>query len=162
MDGPAPGAPSSLVDALFARDDLRPYAVADGAARRGLRSAIGEAERACLFLGELEPEVAAAAPWLVALGRGSRALEALLAGWGRAQAIYLASPASLIELRTRLRTMTMVETPDRRRLWFRFYDPRVLRGVAPILDETQRARFRRAAPLWLCEAEKGELFRFEP
>ena len=160
---------AKLADALFGGPEsgLRAYAVVDGAARLDLLATLFDldAEHVCLFIGQLDPEVAAVAPWLVALDGPDGAFSALAEGWGGAQAIFVRSAAPIAPLRRHFRTLTMVETPDRKTVFFRFYDPRVLRSVVPIFTPAQRARlFGKAVEAYFCEGPEGELlsFRHEP
>lgn len=161
----APGA-QALRAALFAAPGLNAYAVVDGASRLDLAETLFDnpAEHTCLFIGTLDPEVAAVAPWLIALEPDATIVERLLEGWGRSQAIYLLSRLSLVKLRTKLRTLTLAEIPDGRTVFFRFYDPRVLRASAPLLDAAQRARFfaRGDVAAYFFEAEDGSALRFAP
>lgn len=80
------------------------------------------------------------APYLVRFAEGSDLLDRLLVGgWGNAWGIYLRSPEPMKEVRRHLRRFLMVEElPSVRRLYFRFYDPRVLRDFLPIASRRQR------------------------
>lgn len=147
-----------LRSALFADPALRAWAVVDGAARPDLLGEIHDsgAEAACLFSGALAPEVAATAPWLVALGPASPILAGLEADWGRAQAVFVTAAGPLVAVRRRLRRLTLAQLPDGRTVWFRFYDPRTLRAVGHLLDPRQRAQFLGPEiPAWFCEGEGG-------
>lgn len=156
--------PSDLKAALHAEPDLNAYAVVDGARRDDLRQVLfdTDAENACLFIGALEPEVASVAPYLVALPEGHPVVDRLAEGWGRSEAIYALSPLDLGAMRKHFRTLTLARIPDGRTVFFRFYDPRVLRSVAPILEPAQRTRFYgKAVARYLCENEDGGLLRFD-
>ncbi len=156
---PRIAAPDALRDALFADPDLVAYAVIDGAAVLDLGARLQEtgAESACLFLGELEPELAAAAPWLVRLTPKDGLFDQLFGdGWGKSWAIFATSRASLTEMRRRLRKLTLVELPDRRTVYFRFYDPRVLRHVLPLMEPAQLKQFfGDEVDAYFCEDEGG-------
>lgn len=80
------------------------------------------------------------APYLVKLMPDSRLLERLLSeGWGEAWGVFLVSGEPFREVRRHLRRFLMVhELPTMRRLYFRFYDPRVLRDFLPIASRRQR------------------------
>ncbi len=160
QDGPA-----ALAERLFGAPGARAYAVADGAARSDLLEMLSrtDARNECLFLGELEPEVAACAPYLVALDGPDGAFAELAAGWGGGQAIYLTSGADLLELRRHLRPLTRAVLPGGQVVGFRFYDPRVLQVVLPVMDSNQRAEiFGAAVESFFCEDEDGTgLLSFE-
>lgn len=58
-------------------------------------------------------------------------------GWGNAWGIYIVSHASIDELHRHFRKFLMVQTEDGQELYFRFYDPRVLRNFLPTCDPLQ-------------------------
>lgn len=158
--------PAALAEALFGQRGRNAYAVADGAARPDLREMLWttDAPHVCLMQGELEPEVAACAPYLVELGGPDGAFAELTAGWGEAQAIYLSSGLGLAWLRRHLVPLTRALLPGPREVTFRFYDPRVLRLVLPVMAPPQRAElFGTAVEEIFCEDEDGTgLVRFGP
>ena len=95
-------------------------------------------DRRCLFLGDLHPRLARAAPYLVHLSRRSPWTRELLeAGWGRSWGIFVRSPAILQDLRRHFRRFLQVQDEDGRRLFFRFYDPRVLRVYLPTCNRRE-------------------------
>jgi uncharacterized protein DUF4123 len=55
----------------------------------------------------------------------------LAKGWGDSWGIFARSPAVLRELRHHFRKFLMVYSPDAKPLYFRYYDPRVLRIYLP-------------------------------
>ncbi|ATB41782.1 FHA domain-containing protein [Cystobacter fuscus] len=81
-----------------------------------------------LYEGPQAEVLAEVAPYLVSLPREGRLLHALLAeGWGKSWGIYLACAQPFAEVRRHLRKLLMVEGATGQELYFRFYDPRVLR-----------------------------------
>lgn len=120
--------------ALAERDATRLYALVDAARDPRIAPAVGaEGEQSrCLFDGKLHPALAAAAPYLVALAPGSAFTPLLmLAGWGRAWGVIVASAWPLDELRRHFRRFLRVTDASGRALMFRYYDPRVLRSYLP-------------------------------
>jgi hypothetical protein len=86
----------------------------------------------CLYLGDLHPDLEAAAPHLVQLDyddAGSRQL--LEAAWGNHWGIFLRADTTLQELRRHLRRLLVVRDESGKKLLFRFYDPRVMRTFLP-------------------------------
>lgn len=164
-DALAPGA-ARLRAALFATPDLTAYAIVDGAARLDLATQLHDhpAPHTCLFIGALEPELAATAPWLIALEPGAAITDILLRGWGGAQGVFALSRLGLTEMRRKLRSLTMVGLPDGRNVFFRFYDPRVMAATAPLLNEAQRTEFfgRGGIEAFLFEGPEGGALRFLP
>lgn len=155
----------TLEDALFGRTDLAAHAVIDGAAHPDLPALLDEsgARHECLFDWALDPEVAAVAPYLVALTPGSPVTAALLAARGRNMAVFALSAAPFLVLRRHCRALVTARLPDGREVYFRFYDPRVMRSVMPLMTAAQnRLFFGQTVTAWLCEGEGGEgLVRFD-
>ncbi|WNG18841.1 DUF4123 domain-containing protein [Cystobacter fuscus] len=96
-----------------------------------------------LYEGPQGQALAEVAPYLVSLPPQSRLLESLtLEGWMQNWGIYLTCPSPFLELRRHLRKFLMVEAEDNdHRLYFRFYDPRVLRIFLPTCSARQREEF---------------------
>lgn len=112
----------------------RLYAVLDGGSIPNLPKLLAEQRvtSVCLLRGEQEPELAQAAPYLVQLEAQSPLLSLLLAGetgphWG----IIATSDADFRTLRMHFRRFLTVWDPDGQPLYFRYYDPRVLRIYLP-------------------------------
>jgi hypothetical protein len=132
-----------LLDLLFYRYEAGGtslFAVLDGARDPRVAKALAESglEQQCLFSGQLAPALRAASPTLVRLLPDSIVCERLIAqSYGQAWGVFLASPAGLREVRRHLRTLLRVQTETGRRLFFRYYDPRVLRVFLPTCDGTQ-------------------------
>ncbi|MFO0616578.1 MAG: DUF4123 domain-containing protein [Polyangiaceae bacterium] len=118
--------------ALFAGDDERAqvYAVLDGSRDPSIYYDIYRDARAydCLFAGKIDPKLATSAPWIVPLDADARFTDRILSrGWGQNWGVFAISRAPLEDLRRHLRRFLIVGTEDGRRLFFRWYDPRVLR-----------------------------------
>ena len=123
---------------LFEASGRRVYAVLDGASIPDLALPQvlweHEPEHVCLYRGELAPDVAATAPYLVALGRESSFTHWLInEGWGKHWGIFAVAPeeTDLKVMRKHFRTFLMVMSPEGKPLYFRYYDPRVLRVFLP-------------------------------
>ena len=141
-----PGQYEQLQRAVFASGSQRVFAVLDGAIIDGLPALLQRhAPKAmCLFSGDLDPMLAAAAPYLVELQPGSAAAEMVLrdgwnAHWGIVLQVDEGTNASA--LRSHLRRVLRVATPDGRAMLFRFFDPRAFRTVIPTLDADQQKQF---------------------
>lgn len=116
------------------------FAILDGARDRTIaRSLAGAAvEYESLFSGDLSPSLRAASPFLVKLTPNDSFTERLIGeGWGRAWGVYLASPSSLYSLRRHLRTFLRARADTGKKLYFRYYDPRVLRVFLPTCTSEQ-------------------------
>ena len=124
----------AIAQQLFAVPHLKTYAILDGASVPQLPQTLArfEAEAECLFRGELEPDMAQVAPYLVPLQLDDPFTDWLLhQGWGQHWGIYALSSVDLRPLRMHLRTFLKVYGPDLKPLYFRYYDPRVLRTYLP-------------------------------
>ena len=89
-------------------------------------------EYACLYSGQLSPELEIAAPYLVQLDHGYRDTHQFIQqAWGNSWGVFLRSDTSLKKLRRHLREFLIVRDERGNRLAFRYYDPRVLRVYLP-------------------------------
>ncbi|APR83457.1 Hypothetical protein A7982_08806 [Minicystis rosea] len=114
------------------------YAILDGARDPELVPTLLSAglQYKCLFSGNLSRELARAAPYLVRLNRHGEPTQQLVDRvWGNSAGIFLASPSPLEDLRRHFRRFLQVQSPSGGKLFFRYYDPRVLRVYLPTCDE---------------------------
>jgi hypothetical protein len=132
-----------LLNLLFYRfeaDGTSLFALLDGARDPRVVRALSDSglEHACLFAGRLDPGLRAASPYVVKLVMGSLACQRLIEeGWGQSWGLFLAARSTLEEVRRQLRTTLRVQTEERKKLFFRYYDPRVLRVFLPTCDANQ-------------------------
>ncbi len=120
------------------------------------------AEYESLYEGRPKAELVHFAPYLVRLLPESKLLEALVSrGWGKSWGVYLTSSAPFREVRRHLRQFLMVKLPDGKQVYFRFYDPRVLRVYLPTCTREEGNEFFGPVKYHLTEDEKPEtLLRF--
>jgi hypothetical protein len=134
--------PTRLEDVLFERTGaLRTYVILDGASIPELPKVLEELgpEYLCLFRGEVEPELAEVAPYLVGLRRGEAFTEWLLReGRGKPWGVFALSKADPYVLAAHLTGLLVADVPDGDKLYFRFYDPRVLKIFLPTCNKQQR------------------------
>ena len=104
------------------------------------------------------------APYLVRLPGDSRLLETLVAqGWGKHWGIFVVSAADFKTLRKHFRTFLMVKSPEGKRLYFRYYDPRVLRVYLPTCNAEETNFVFGPVAAYLCEGESPDtLLVFQP
>lgn len=144
------------------------HAVIDGAACPELLDRLDreQPDHVCLYRGELEPEVAYVAPWLVRLDPASDFAHWLLEeGWGRGWFILALGTQPLQALRSQFRRLLMVKLPDSRIVYFRFYDPRVLRLYLPECGPEEAEAVIGAQSAFITEAADPDsllLFRRTP
>lgn len=130
--------PQAITQHLFAIPETTVYAILDGASVPRLPQTLEQmaVESECLFRGELEPELALVAPYLAVVQPGHPFTEWLLQeGWGQHWGVFAISKADFRDLRMHLRTFLKVYGPDLTPLYFRYYDPRVLRIYLPTCNE---------------------------
>lgn len=152
---------------LFAGDcDGDAYAVLDGCSAADLpqRLRAADAEFWCLLSDGLDPVLTDCAPYLVRLRPDAAAvIELLRADWGRHSGIALCAPKGSEgwSLREHLRGSLRIPGPGGRTQLFRFYDPRVLRALLPVMAPERRSAF--LAPLgrlYVEGASPGTLIEF--
>jgi hypothetical protein len=116
------------------------YTILDAARDEQICPAIlnSDSEYICLYRGDQAIDLADVAPYLVKLERGDSFTNWLLRhGWGKSWGIFLASDAPFNELRQHFRTFLMVYDDKGKPLYFRYYDPRVLRVYLPTCNESE-------------------------
>jgi hypothetical protein len=112
------------------------------------------------FQGQLLEEYA---PYLVRLPADSSVLEVLAhEGWGRSWGVCLRSARPFKEVRRHFRRFLIVEEEEtKEELYFRFYDPRVLRVFLPICTPRQAGLFFEDIGCFLVEdRDPATLLRF--
>ena len=175
---------------LFAEQegDSGVYAVMDGAAVPDLLIQLYEfaPDYECLYSGKLDPEMAGAAPYLVALKKDAPFTHwALEKTWGRSAGIFVtarplppeegpepgAAAAAADEgidfglraMRRHFRKFLKVYGPTGKPMYFRYYDPRVLRVYLPTCNEEESAVVFGPVRSYLLEDEDPNVFlRFRP
>jgi hypothetical protein len=117
-----------------------------------------------LYDGESAQTLAEVAPYLVRLQPHSTLLRVLgAAGWGKSWCVYVVTGASFDDLRKHLRHFLMVEDPKGEVVYFRFYDPRVLRVHLPGCNAEESKAFFGPIARYLAESEDAsEVLEFRP
>lgn len=116
------------------------YAILDGARNESIYPAIlrSGCEYECLYRGELDPGLAEAAPYLVKLEKDKPFANWLIEdGWGDSWGVYLHTAAIFRDLKRHLRKFLMVYDADTKPMYFRYYDPRVLRVYLPTCNSEE-------------------------
>ncbi|MGH9632160.1 MAG: DUF4123 domain-containing protein [Bryobacteraceae bacterium] len=157
----------ALPSRLFGDDGARVFTVLDGASVPDLPQVLYnmKPEHECLYRGELTPDMAAVAPYLVSLPADSEFTKWVLEqGWGRHWGIFVSSRADLRALRQHFRAFTIVHDEDGKPMYFRFYDPRVLRTYLPTCNPQELAAVFGPVAAYFLEGEEPTAilkFRFE-
>ena len=107
-----------------------------------------------LYEGKEGNELADFAPYLVKLPAESFLLQSLIEeGWGKSWGVYLTCSKPLKELRRHFRHFLMVKLDDGREVYFRFYDPRVLRTYLPACTSDESVGIFGPVESYLIESE---------
>lgn len=119
------------------------YAVVDAARHPRVRRLLQESvdEHQSLYEGVQGRSLDEVAPYLVRFSDDSDLVDRLLvAGWGDCWGIFFRSAEHPKEVRRHLRRFLMVRADEPHdRLYFRYYDPRVMREFLPQANARQRA-----------------------
>lgn len=117
-----------------------------------------------LFDGDRGKELAPFGPWLVRIRAGSKLLDELLAeGWGQSWGVYLTCSQPILEVRKQLRRFLMVKLPDGRQVFFRYYDPRVLRTYLQTCTAAEVTAFFGPIGQYIAESsDVGNVLVFTP
>jgi hypothetical protein len=116
------------------------YTILDAARDERIYPTLLEANReyCCLYRGDMAQELAEVAPYLVTLEPQAPFTTWLIShGWGDSWGIFLESSAPLEVLRRHFRRFLMVYDEQGKPLYFRYYDPRVLRVYLPTCTATE-------------------------
>jgi len=122
---------------LFSVQSATVFTILDGASVPDLLANLAafEPDYICLRRGEMEPDLAEVAPYLVRLERDAPFTDWVLAnGWERHWGIFGVAQADLRMLRNHFRAFLMVDHWRGNTVYFRYYDPRVLRSYLRTCD----------------------------
>ena len=110
-----------------------------------------------LYMGHNEELLSSVAPYLFAYQPDSEFGKWLLQkGWGNSWGIFVDATVSLEDLRKHFRKFLLVKTEDQKELYFRFYDPRVLRIFLPTCDAQQLQDFFGPVKVFAMESQDPE------
>jgi hypothetical protein len=152
--------PEKLFEGLLIEEDEEVCAMLDGASVPGLLDRLysdRSLEAECLFRGKLEPDMAQVAPYLVRLEPESEFAEWVVGtGWGQHWGSFVTSRRGFRALRDHLRALSLVHRRDGTPLYFRYYDPRVLRIFLPTCSPAQLKQMFGPVDAFLAENEAGD------
>jgi hypothetical protein len=107
-----------------------------------------------LYRGQSEEALASVAPYIFQAEReGEFERWYFDTGWGDAWGILVFAEEDMKTLHKHFRKFLMVQTEDGEELYFRFYDPRVLRIFLPTCDKGQLQEFFGPVNAYICEDE---------
>lgn len=141
------------------KDRTRLYCVLDGASVPDLPLKIHEMRppNYCLFSGELTPDVAFTAPYVVNLIPDSPFTKWVLSeSFGKHWGIFAHCRFSIKEMRRHFRSLVNVYDEQGNPMIFRFYDPRVLRRFLPTCNAAELKNIFGNVQTLFAEAEDNE------
>lgn len=125
---------SQLIRAVVTPKSPSLYVVVDAARDDRIYDLLQELDddARCLYRGRLPEPLARAAPYLVRLRRDSAFGRAFRReGWSHGWGIVVKSNRPMDDLFRHFRTLLIVQDAQKKKLLFRFYDPRVLSSYLP-------------------------------
>ncbi len=137
-------APHDRLLSMLRRDFQPLYAILDAARDVKILALLLQykEEHQSLYEGQEGAELAQVAPYLVKLKKDSALLDTLVReGWGQSWGVYLTTPNEFADVRRHLRHFLEVKLPDGKQVYFRFYDPRVLRTYLPTCTPEETNQF---------------------
>jgi hypothetical protein len=140
---------------LFEGEPANVYAILDGASIPELLDKLyADPPPAfeCLFPGDLEPDMAEVAPYVVLLERDSPFFKWVTSGWGKHWGVFLKTAAKMRPVRNHLQDLVIAYS-DGKPMRFRYYDPRVLRAYLPNCDAKELRRMFGPLQVFLMEDE---------
>lgn len=158
-----PGIPEWLGEKLFETEG-NAYAILDGASVVDLLDRLYDLqpEFVCLYRGDLQPDLAEVAPYLIRLEPNAELTRWVLEqGWGKHWGVFATSPQGLHAVRQHFRRFLIVRDPEGKPLYFRYYDPRVLRAYLPTCNADELQTVFGPLEWYLCEdADPAVALRF--
>jgi len=152
--------PEKLFEGLLTEEGEELCVLLDGASVPGLLARFESdpaLEAECLLRGELEPGMAEVAPYLVRLDPESDFAQWVVGtGWGHHWGTFVTSRQGFINLRNHLRALTLIYKRNGTPLYFRYYDPRVLRIFLPTCSAAQLKQMFGPVDAFLAENEAGD------
>jgi len=139
-------AETALLHALYGSGE-QVFAVVDASRDSRIPTFLDAAGEAYLNLG--------AAAFLVGLPADSRLVHVLIKdGWGRGWGFYGTSKARIEKVRAHFTSFVNLHTSSGAAMTFRFWDPRVLRALVPVMPQEEADLFFGPCQRIIVEAEK--------
>ncbi|MBF0235745.1 MAG: DUF4123 domain-containing protein [Desulfamplus sp.] len=114
-----------------------------------------------LFEGDEAVELIGVGPYLVEFSKPSNMLETLIEkGWGKSWGIFITADADFQATASHFRQLLIVELEDGEEVYFRFYDPRVLRIYLPTCNQDELRQIFGPVKALLMEDDKLGILNF--
>lgn len=142
------------------RNEYQPlYAILDAARDIRVLALLMQSqdEHQSLYEGVQGEKLMQVSPYLVRLDKDSLLLASMVfEGWGHSWGVFLTFGGEFQVLRRHLRQFLEVQLPDGKQVYFRFYDPRVLRVFMPTCTADETNQFFGPIKHYLMEDEQPE------
>lgn len=141
-----------------ARNLLDVYVLLDAARDEAIIPAVqnSDLEVDCLFSGVLPPDLSRVAPYLVRLRRGTPFPAWLIeSAWRKSWGVFLQATGDRQLVRKHLQSLLLVRTEQGKELYFRYYDPRVLRVYLPTCTAKEVQQLFGPVRSFFAESEDG-------
>jgi hypothetical protein len=145
---------------LLAKEFQPLYALLDASREPSVLKVILESkeEHQSLYEGPQGAQLAHFAPYLIRVPQKSPLLDTLAQqAWSKSWGVFVTCDTPLKELRTHFRHFLTVKLPDGSQVYFRYYDPRVLRLFLPTCYPEETTQFFGPVKHFLMEAEDPKL-----
>ena len=145
---------------LLGKDFQPLYALLDASREPSVLKVILESkeEHQSLYEGPQGAQLAHFAPYLVRVPPKSLLLDTLVEqAWSKSWGVFVTCDMPLKELRIHFRHFLTVKLPDGTQVYFRYYDPRVLRLFLPTCLPEETTQFFGPVKQFLIEAEDPKL-----
>jgi hypothetical protein len=145
---------------LLAKDFQPLYVLLDASREPSVLKVILESkeEYQSLYEGPQGAQLAHFAPYLVRVPQKSSLLDILVhQAWSKSWGVFVTCDMPLKDLRTHFRHFLTVKLPDGQQVYFRYYDPRVLRLFLPTCLPEETTQFFGPVKHFLMEAEDPKL-----
>jgi hypothetical protein len=155
---PAPRQPR--LQELLAKDFQPLYAILDASREPSVLKVILESkeEHQSLYEGPQGAQLAHFAPYLIRVPQKSLLIETLInQAWSKSWGVFVTCDKPFKDLRTHFRHFLTVKLPDGQQVYFRYYDPRVLRLFLPTCLPEETKQFFGPVKHFLMEAEDPKL-----
>ncbi len=132
------------------------YFLADAARILGLFNELKSLNESCmcLYSGKSEQNLAIVAPYIFKYPFSAEFSNYLLKkGWGNSWGVYTKTEETKENIHHHFRKFLLVKTEDEKQIYFRFYDPRVLRLFLPTCNVEQLKEFFGPIQQFICEDE---------
>ncbi|CAN5670792.1 hypothetical protein BH10BAC3_BH10BAC3_42520 [soil metagenome] len=108
----------------------------------------------CLYFGKSEEQLSSVAPYIFRFSDSKEFADHVIEnGWGNSWGLFVVTDQPIEEAQHHFRKFLMVKTEGGQQLYFRYYDPRVLRVFLPTCDLEQLKEVFGLLKQFICEDE---------